>query len=518
MHRHSWIHRDLKLENMLVTASGELKICDFGWSAEVEMQQLLKTTCGTAAFWAPEMWECAPQDEAVDQWALGCLLYEMLAGHPPFFATDQVELRKKVLAVQFAYPPWFSNEACHAIASLLQRDPRHRIRCKGLFGHPWLRKLHAKPAKPTTDPAVKKSVGRSPPLIDATMRSPLLCGCTPPSVRRDNSFDVSNAAVSRSSPVRLRARSERPRSPLVNSGMASPVKAVRTGHIACLKSGDSAAAMPITSGADSKRLMSPVSRPEASTRGGPRPAVCSRLDCTKQPDTIAATPGTPMTKPPWLMCCSRRDQVVATPTMPFPTFVPSTPIAASHRQVSPIRMPAPECGRENTGQSSPTSPLPLHNLTPPSRGRHGNSLHVHVLVSPIASQRSTWGPGVSFGAAARALGHPAVLLPVPLLTTPQFEGGALMNPLQLTQILVHGHMAGLLPQPVPVPPSGTPQTSPAAAGPALLPRPPRAESSSVGSSGIFVRPPSFSQACNSFAAAGLGTFHPGCSGIVCDVF
>lgn len=140
MHQHAYVHRDLKLENMLVTASSELKICDFGWSADIHIEKLLKTVCGTEAYWAPEMWEGAAQDESVDLWALGCMLYEMLAGHPPFFAPDQEELRNKVLAVQFMYPPWFSNEACHAVASLLQREPRLRLRCSDLLTHAWLRK------------------------------------------------------------------------------------------------------------------------------------------------------------------------------------------------------------------------------------------------------------------------------------------------------------------------------------------------------------------------------------------
>merc|ERR1740121_2500793 len=84
MHRNHCVHRDLKLENMLLNHAGEVKICDFGWSAEVKVEGMLKTVCGTTAFWAPEIWESAAQDESVDQWGLGCVLYEMLAGQPPF--------------------------------------------------------------------------------------------------------------------------------------------------------------------------------------------------------------------------------------------------------------------------------------------------------------------------------------------------------------------------------------------------------------------------------------------------
>jgi hypothetical protein len=138
MHRSSCVHRDLKLENMLLTEDNVIKVCDFGWSAEVEIEKMLKTVCGTTAYWSPEIWESEQQDEAVDLWALGCLLYELIAGHAPFHAEDQTKLGRKVLAVDFACPPWFSNEARHAVHCMIQREPRCRWRCEELSGHPWI--------------------------------------------------------------------------------------------------------------------------------------------------------------------------------------------------------------------------------------------------------------------------------------------------------------------------------------------------------------------------------------------
>jgi len=144
MHRHQCIHRDLKLENVLFTSAGVVKICDFGWSTQVQMKRQQKTKCGTMAHWAPEQWDNGPQDEGVDMWALGCMLYEMVAGQQPFPVEDQDELRRRVLSVQFVYAPWFSNEVCHILHCLLQREPHHRTRCKELMGHMWFdcRKAH----------------------------------------------------------------------------------------------------------------------------------------------------------------------------------------------------------------------------------------------------------------------------------------------------------------------------------------------------------------------------------------
>merc|ERR1719454_2499613 len=78
MHQHSCVHRDLKPENMLLTEGEEVRICDFGWSAEVQMEQALRTTCGTPHCWPPELFEGEAQDLGVDLWALGALAYEML--------------------------------------------------------------------------------------------------------------------------------------------------------------------------------------------------------------------------------------------------------------------------------------------------------------------------------------------------------------------------------------------------------------------------------------------------------
>lgn len=144
MHRNQCVHRDLKLENMLLTDNDVVKICDFGWSAEMEIEKMLKTTCGTTAYWAPEIWENAVQDEAVDMWALGCMLYEMLAGHAPFHEQDQNKLKQKVLSVEFGYPPWFSNEACHMVHILLQSKPANRVKSCDLLNHPWLSKYKDK--------------------------------------------------------------------------------------------------------------------------------------------------------------------------------------------------------------------------------------------------------------------------------------------------------------------------------------------------------------------------------------
>lgn len=139
MHQKNCVHRDLKPENMLLTAENEVRICDFGWSAEVQAEQALMTTCGTPHYWAPEIFEGQPQGTPVDLWSLGTLVYEILVGHAPFWGSME-ELRAKVLAVDIRYPPGLlSNEAINLFYCLMQYDPRNRLSTTRILAeHPWV--------------------------------------------------------------------------------------------------------------------------------------------------------------------------------------------------------------------------------------------------------------------------------------------------------------------------------------------------------------------------------------------
>lgn len=78
------MHRDLKPENILLDKKQNVKICDFGWSAEYKEQEIRQTLCGTYEYMAPEIFFKNKQTKKTDIWALGVLLYEILHGHAPF--------------------------------------------------------------------------------------------------------------------------------------------------------------------------------------------------------------------------------------------------------------------------------------------------------------------------------------------------------------------------------------------------------------------------------------------------
>jgi len=192
MHRHGCIHRDLKTENMLLTHNNEeIRICDFGWSAEAQDERALRTTCGTPKFWAPEIFKNDLQTAAVDLWALGTLIYELLVGHAPFWGSNE-ELRRKVLAVDFRYPPGLlSPGAVDLLHCLMVREPDRRVSAAQLLAeHIWLVNKRRSTTPAPQGNARMRSGTASPPIVCQAPR--------PACSRRAQSVDVDRSLVTNS--------------------------------------------------------------------------------------------------------------------------------------------------------------------------------------------------------------------------------------------------------------------------------------------------------------------------------
>lgn len=156
---------------------GRVKLADFGLS-KIVWQQSTKTPCGTVGYAAPEIVRNEQYSLSVDMWALGCVLYTLLCGFPPFYDESIKNLSEKVSHGDYTFlSPWWDDisfEAKDLVAKLLCVDVEERLTIAQFFEHPWIKNEKQPSPKMPVSLAKCKAKTWSQLSKDMSVDSPLL--------------------------------------------------------------------------------------------------------------------------------------------------------------------------------------------------------------------------------------------------------------------------------------------------------------------------------------------------------
>ncbi|XP_039473982.1 serine/threonine-protein kinase 36-like isoform X4 [Oreochromis aureus] len=139
LHSYRILHRDMKPENILLEKSGVVKLCDFGLARAMSVSTLVLTSIkGTPLYMSPELVEGKPYDHTADLWSLGCILYELHTGAPPFYTNSIFKLVQLVVKAQVKWPDTMSSTCTSFLKGLLTKDPQKRLSWPDLLHHPFV--------------------------------------------------------------------------------------------------------------------------------------------------------------------------------------------------------------------------------------------------------------------------------------------------------------------------------------------------------------------------------------------
>ncbi|XP_037604268.1 serine/threonine-protein kinase 36 [Sebastes umbrosus] len=139
LHSHRILHRDMKPQNILLGKSGVVKLCDFGFARAMSVSTLVLTSIkGTPLYMSPELVEEKPYDHTADLWSLGCILYELHTGAPPFYTNSIFHLVQLIVGDKVKWPDTMSDTCTSFLKGLLTKDPQKRLSWPDLLHHPFV--------------------------------------------------------------------------------------------------------------------------------------------------------------------------------------------------------------------------------------------------------------------------------------------------------------------------------------------------------------------------------------------
>lgn len=152
IHKNGVVHRDIKPENILLDEHMKVKLTDFGTAKLLDRDEksgynLLKKSrsfVGTAEYVSPELLNDNCVDYKCDIWAFGCILYQMIAGKPPFKATNEYLTFQKVMKVQYAFTAGFPLVIRDLVKQLLVKSPEARLNASQVKSHHFFKSVNFK--------------------------------------------------------------------------------------------------------------------------------------------------------------------------------------------------------------------------------------------------------------------------------------------------------------------------------------------------------------------------------------
>ena len=160
VHAQNIVYRDLKPENLLIDSDGNIKMADFGISKQISADQIVKThtLIGTAQYMPPEAFSNSEgYGQAFDIWSLGCCLYEIVVGEPPYgLAQSTIGDMKNVLKQEEIHmKDFFSKEFKELLQGLLDYNPTRRLTIPQIKEHAFFKKMD-------WDKVLAKNCGKAP--------------------------------------------------------------------------------------------------------------------------------------------------------------------------------------------------------------------------------------------------------------------------------------------------------------------------------------------------------------------
>eukprot|EP00755_Sulcionema_specki_P010988 Sspe_Gene.47904::Locus_24661_Transcript_1_1_Confidence_1.000_Length_3507::g.47904::m.47904/K06228/FU; fused len=140
LHSNRIIHRDMKPQNILIGRNGTVKLCDFGFARAMSYNTMVLTSIkGTPLYMAPELVQEQPYNHTVDLWSLGCILYELFYGVPPFYTNNIYSLIHLIVKDPVKFPEKISPCFREFLKGLLNKHPGSRLNWPHLLEHDFVK-------------------------------------------------------------------------------------------------------------------------------------------------------------------------------------------------------------------------------------------------------------------------------------------------------------------------------------------------------------------------------------------